>query len=189
MRLVCHESPARHTCYKYVAKICISVPLPYIVWTQQSVPLSTCVSILPLLHAANLTHTWNPPMHKKTHQVRIPQIYRYSRSFENQIVASALVCVHSQWHIEQQEDCVPEFWELKPSDARLWFCNHKAHLLSLVSESWWRLWKSCTSDAEHNDGPPDAQWNAQWSWSLLRITARFLVDLLFHPPLSGREPL
>lgn len=43
--LVCRKPPTRHTCYMHVAKNDISAPLLHIVWTQQSVPLSTCVSV------------------------------------------------------------------------------------------------------------------------------------------------
>ena len=43
--LVCCKPHTGHTCYMYVAKNGISAPLPHIVWTQQGVPLSTCVSI------------------------------------------------------------------------------------------------------------------------------------------------
>ena len=63
--MVCRKPPTRHTCYMSVAKNCISAPLPNTVWTQRSVPLSTCVSVPstpPLPH--NATHT--PANHKCT---------------------------------------------------------------------------------------------------------------------------
>ncbi len=77
----------------------------------------------------------------------------------------------------------------QPNDAWLWLCNHKTHPLSLVWDSQQSMWSSSTSDAVRNDGPPDAQWNAQWSWSLLSVIMKLPVHLLFPPPLEGRRPL
>lgn len=141
--LVCRKPPTRHTCYMHVAKNGISAPLPHIVWTQQSVPLSTCVSIPQFQHAQNVTHTCRSPMFMHTYTHTRKPMQTWAQALLSHLKTNWQMLVCGCTHIHTQEGRQINTHSPTHTHTRICIHNHTHNSGQIVYCSIGSLTKWC----------------------------------------------